>query len=182
MTSETVYRDAKPGDVPLREDHGMADTRIQIVRGAPHDIPVVKSLLREIETETQSDGLCAQRLAEAGLDHSLASFDSLTSDSFWLLLALVADTPVGYATLVRMPKADVRVAVLYLDEIHVLKQHRRCGVASALIHEAEAITREIGAWRMRLLVDPGNDAARRLYASLGFDESELILCQRSVAT
>lgn len=158
----------------------MEETAIRVIRARPSDLPLVKSLFRSIERESQPDNPDAMDRAEAGLDMSLGEFDFLSSDWFWLLLALRDGTAAGYATLVRMPKADARVAALYLDELHVLREHRRRGVASALLSEATRIAKEVRAWRIRLLVSPQNQGARSLYRSHGFVESEeVILCEKN---
>lgn len=158
----------------------MSKHDIQVIRAGREDVAELRSLFRHIAAESQPSNPEAQGAAESGFDRSLACFDFLASDSFWVLVARVAGEPVGYATLIRMPKADSRIAALYLDELHVLQLHRRRGGASALIREAQSIACTIRAWRLRLLVSPKNEAARRLYQSLGFDEMELVFCQKPV--
>jgi len=158
----------------------MTHTGIQIIRASSEDIDDIKSLFREMAAESHPDSPGAGQSAEAGLDRSLARFDFLGSDSFWFLLARLDGVPAGYATLVRVPKADQRVATLNLNELHVLEAHRRRGVASAIMREAQAIGEEIGAWRIRLGVSPGNLPGRELYAHLGFSERELVFCERPV--
>lgn len=164
----------------MHTNDGPAAQSIEIIRVKPEHAPLVKTLFRQIEAEAQPDNPAAPDLAESGFDRARASYDFLGSDACWLLLALRDGEAVGYATLVRIPKADARVAVLFLDELYVLERFRRHGVATALIHQGEAIAREIGAWRLRLLVDPNNEAGRQLYASLGFAMNELILCQQAM--
>jgi [ribosomal protein S18]-alanine N-acetyltransferase len=60
-----------------------------------------------------------------------------------------------------------------LDELHinnlaVLPEHRRAGVASALLVRVLADAEIRGAYRATLEVRTSNDAARRLYERLGF--------------
>jgi len=151
----------------------------QVIRAGRSEIALLRALFEQIEMESQPANTKAREMAATGFDNSLARFDFLASDSFWILVGLIGGQPVGYATLVRMPKADARVAALYLDELHVLKTHRRRGVASALLDEVTVIAKEVGAWRIRLLVSPHNQAARNLYRSLGFSEVEEILCEKT---
>ena len=158
----------------------MTDTGIQVIRAGCEDISDIKSLFREIEAESHPDRPEAGQSAEAGLDRSLAQFDFLRSDSFWFLLARLDGAAAGYATLVRTPKADQRIATLNFDELHVLEAYRRRGVASAIMREAQAIAEEIGAWRIRLGVSPDNLPGRELYAHLGFSERELVFCEKSL--
>ena len=153
---------------------------ITIVRAEPEHASVIKRLFRQVEADSQPEHPAAQDHAAYGFDKSRSVFDFLSSDSAWLLLAMHDDLPIGYATLARLPKADSRVGVLYLDELHVLKSHRRHGVGSALLREAEMIAREINAWRLRLLVGLKNDTAQQFYKAVGFDVSEAVFCQKEL--
>jgi ribosomal protein S18 acetylase RimI-like enzyme len=115
--------------------------------------------------------------AVAGLRASRAIYDLLASDSFWLLLARVGDQPAGLAAVARLPKADARGGFLFVDELTVLPAYRRLGVATALLRHVKALAAELGLAGVRLLVRPENEAARRLYRRLGFDESATLLCE-----
>ena len=64
------------------------------------------------------------------------------------------------------------------DEIHILNVavhpcHRRAGIGRLLMQEALREARELGATAVTLEVRRGNALARRLYASLGFEEAGL---------
>jgi GNAT superfamily N-acetyltransferase len=56
----------------------------------------------------------------------------------------------------------------WVHELYVKPAHRRSGVASALLAEAERFARGEGANRIRLGVLEGNGGARSLYDRLGF--------------
>lgn len=116
--------------------------------------------------------------AVAGLRASRQRFDLLASDSFWLLLAEVDGQPAGLAAAARLPKADARAGFLFVDELSVLPAFRRRGVARALLEHVLALVDELGLAGVRLLVRPENEAALRLYRSLGFEESATIFGQR----
>jgi ribosomal protein S18 acetylase RimI-like enzyme len=118
--------------------------------------------------------------AVEGLMRSRARHDLLASDSFWLLLAQVDAQPAGLAAVARLPKVDGRAGYLFVDELSVLPAYRRQGVATALLQHTLALADEWGLAGVRLLVRPENEAARRLYQSLGFDESATLFCQRRV--
>jgi ribosomal protein S18 acetylase RimI-like enzyme len=155
---------------------------IRIVRVTHADLPKFEAFLRNdaIQAEPSNPGTPLRFVA--GLHESLSSFDFLSSDSHWLLAAEIDGQYVGYLSAVRIHKVDGRIAVLFVDELMVLRQYRRRGVASALLLEAQAIAREIGAWRIRLCVEPDNQTARELYRKVGLEEIPILLCQQDLVT
>jgi ribosomal protein S18 acetylase RimI-like enzyme len=83
-----------------------------------------------------------------------------------LLAAFAAEKLVGSVQLklAGMPNARHRAEVA---KLMVLRDHRRQGIGSALLHEAEKQAREIG--RTLLVLDTRKgDPAERLYESLGY--------------
>jgi GNAT superfamily N-acetyltransferase len=77
------------------------------------------------------------------------------------LVAWEGDEPLGH----------VYLAVTGPPEVHdvsVRPEHRRRGVASALIAAAEQETRARGGDRLRIAVGVDNEPAQRLYRSLGY--------------
>jgi ribosomal protein S18 acetylase RimI-like enzyme len=85
---------------------------------------------------------------------------------------------VGYTAAARIPKTDDRIGFLYIDELHVLSGYRRQGHATRLLEMAVTHAMNLRLGGVRLLVDPENAAARRLYKKLGLIERTLILCER----
>lgn len=68
---------------------------------------------------------------------------------------------------------SVRVARLYLlNDLFVAAKARRQGVAAALLHEAEAYAKAVGAVGMTLTTAHTNLPAQRLYESLGWQRDE----------
>ncbi|MBV8221051.1 MAG: GNAT family N-acetyltransferase [Solirubrobacterales bacterium] len=61
---------------------------------------------------------------------------------------------------------------LYVDELDTDESFRRQGVATALMHAAQEIAREMAATAVWLGADDGNEAAHALYRSLGPQEVE----------
>lgn len=139
------------------------------------------ALLRAIAAEESPDDPFAADRAEAGLVASRAASDFTRSDSFWILLAHVDGEPAGYATICRIPKADERVGFLFVDELHVLRELRRRGVARALLARIDGLARELGLHGVRLLARPGNEPARNLYRQAGFEENPTVLYQKRLA-
>jgi len=101
----------------------------------------------------------------------------LTGDGAWVLLARVDGEPAGYALTCRVPKLDQRLGFLFVDELYVLREHRRRGVATALMREVQTLAQELGLAGVRLLVRTENAPARRLYQRLGFVEHSNLFCE-----
>lgn len=131
----------------------------------------VEGLWRAIAKECNPNDETAPSQAVEGLNRALQDFNFLESESFWLLLAQIDGRPVGYLTAVRIPKADERMGVLYIDELYVLNEYRRCGAGSALIGEVCRIGQELGFWRVRLNADQGNAEVCAFYEGNGFEHS-----------
>jgi ribosomal protein S18 acetylase RimI-like enzyme len=55
-----------------------------------------------------------------------------------------------------------------VHRLHVVKQHRRCGVATALMAAAEGAASQRQIERLLLEVEPDNGRARSLYEKLGY--------------
>ncbi|RDJ00036.1 GNAT family N-acetyltransferase [Dyella solisilvae] len=69
--------------------------------------------------------------------------------------------------------SSVRAARTYLlNDLFVAPKARRQGVAAALMHEAADHVRALGAVRMALTTAHTNEAAQRLYESLGWRRDE----------
>ncbi|PSQ49397.1 N-acetyltransferase [Halobacteriales archaeon SW_6_65_15] len=81
-----------------------------------------------------------------------------------VLVSTENDVPVGYLVAFHDEEAG------YVAEITVAPERRREGRARRLLGAAFDRLRSEGCSRVRLAVHPGNDPARRLYESLGFEE------------
>jgi GNAT superfamily N-acetyltransferase len=134
-------------------------------------------LLQAIEREIATSDLAAERAA-SGIRASLARYDFTRSDSCWMLLATVEAAPAGYASAVRIPKADARAGFLFVDELYVLRPFRRAGIARVLLDYVERFALGLGLAGVRLFVRPENAAARSLYRVSGYAESPTIFCEK----
>lgn len=74
------------------------------------------------------------------------------------------EDPVGYLVAFHDGEAG------YVAEVAVAPAHRREGRAKRLLTATFDRLRDAGCSEVRLAVHPENDAARRLYESLGFEE------------
>jgi ribosomal protein S18 acetylase RimI-like enzyme len=90
----------------------------------------------------------------------------LADDRHHLLLGYLDGRPAGFVSAVEVFHPDKKPE-LFLNEIAVVEEARRHGVARALIEELAGIGRERGCAAMWVLTDQGNPAAMALYASTG---------------
>jgi len=148
---------------------------IEIVRASSKHREDLTELAVRIEAEDHPDDPDVAKRAPVAVARSLDRYDALSSDSAWFLIAYAAGRPVGLAILTRIPKLDERVGLLYLDELHVVAEHRRRGVGRALLAAATDLLAELGLAGIRLLTRPENGPARSLYESFGFRGGETIL-------
>lgn len=84
-----------------------------------------------------------------------------------LLLAYTGDgEPVGMISGIEITHPD-KGTEMCLYELGVAEEHRRLGIASALVRALSDIARDRGCHGMWVPVDAGNDAALATYASVG---------------
>jgi GNAT superfamily N-acetyltransferase len=86
------------------------------------------------------------------------------------LVAWDGAKPVGHA-LVAWERTELGVPEV--QDVYVLPEHRREGFAAALTGAAERLAAERGHGRLSLSVGIGNEAARQLYAKLGYADADL---------
>lgn len=124
------------------------DFAIAIRRAGPPDAPTVAALH-------------AASFAEAWDAASMAEF--LGSPSCLCLIAAPRGESLPQAFLIARKAGDEAELIT----IGVAPDHRRRGLARALVEAAAADLRSAGAAKLFLEVEEGNGAARGLYASLG---------------
>jgi ribosomal protein S18 acetylase RimI-like enzyme len=122
------------------------------------------------------------RRASAGDEHEVARFEAafdddvlpdetrrfLVDERHHLLLGYVDDRPAGFVSAVEVFHPD-KPAELFLNEIGVVDEARRRGVARALIEELKRLGGERGCGSIWVLTDEDNEAAMSLYHSTGGD-------------
>jgi GNAT superfamily N-acetyltransferase len=144
--------------------------KIEIVPATSQHLLEIQDLWHAIAQESEPNDENASAHAVQGLNQSMQRFDFFASDAFWLLLARLDGKPVGYLTAVRIPKADDRIGVLYIDELYVVQAYRRLGIGSALVKGACSIGQELGYWRVRLNADPNDPRVHAFYRASGFSD------------
>jgi GNAT superfamily N-acetyltransferase len=86
------------------------------------------------------------------------------------LVAWDEGTPIGHAYLAW---TETELGVPEIQDVYVLPERRREGIATGLTRAAEQLVAERGHDRCSLSVGEGNHAARRLYTGLGYADAGL---------
>jgi GNAT superfamily N-acetyltransferase len=96
----------------------------------------------------------------------LSRLDQQIDEGSTYLIAWDDDRPVGHA---HIAWVGTHLGVPEIQDVFVLPEHRRQGIAAQLTHAAEREARVRGWERISLSVSQdGNVAARSLYAKLGY--------------
>lgn len=136
-----------------------------IRRLGPHDIAPMRSLNALFARVFDDAASYASNLPEAS---HLARI--LARDHVIALVASVGDTVVGGLVAYRLDKLEQARSEVYLYDLAVEAEHRRRGIATALIEHLVAIAAAQGAWVVYVQADHGDDPAVALYEKLGARE------------
>lgn len=94
----------------------------------------------------------------------------LAGDSFIALVAVEGGAVVGGIAAYELRKFEQERSEIYIYDLAVSEQHRRQGIATALIDGLRAIAAERGAYVVYVQADYGDDPAIALYTKLGTRE------------
>ena len=97
----------------------------------------------------------------------------LGGDTFVALVALEGDELIGGLVAYVLDKLEQERSEIYIYDLAVAQEHRRGGVATALIGRLQEIAANIGAWVVYVQADHGDDPAIALYGKLGSREDVL---------
>jgi len=101
------------------------------------------------------------------LDHLRQLLDD---EKFIVLAAQIDDEMVGALAGYELVKFEAERSEIYIYDLAVREEHRRRGVATALIEALKAIARGKGAWVIFVQADPPDAPAVALYDKLGTRE------------
>ena len=95
----------------------------------------------------------------------------LGDDTFFAVAAFADDKIVGALAAYELRKFEQERSEIYIYDLAVDANHRRQGVATALIKTLGEAARERGAWTMFVQADIGeeDEAANALYRKLSFE-------------
>jgi aminoglycoside 3-N-acetyltransferase I len=97
----------------------------------------------------------------------------LSSDSFIALAAVKDNEVVGGLAAYELTKFEQPRSEIYIYDLAVAEEHRRQGIATALILELKKIAAARGAYVIYVQADLGDDPAIELYTKLGIREDVL---------
>ncbi len=138
----------------------MADADIEISKANEGDIPALYRLVEAAGSSGKPAGFferCVEEQKDGVRD---------------VLLALRGGEPVGFVMLNGRPQYALykRLEIPEIQDLNVVPEMRRRGIATALIHRCENMAREKGCAHIGIAVgvDSGYGAAQRLYVKLGY--------------
>jgi ribosomal protein S18 acetylase RimI-like enzyme len=143
----------------------MAQPEIAVITpGDPDSVATVRGLFQEYATTLGVD-LCFQ-----GFDEELSRLPGeYAAPGGVLLLALVDGQPAGCGAMRPLPDADYPNAC-EMKRLFVRRAFRRFGLGRQLAQELMALATQAGYSTMLLDTLDDMEAAREMYASLGFEE------------
>jgi ribosomal protein S18 acetylase RimI-like enzyme len=130
--------------------------------------------------EGRDSAVVIELLAAQLAEHSLASggeqvargIEVAFQTGASLLVALEGSRVVGACLANRIASVEHGGAVLFIEELYVVPEARRRGVARALLGRLVSEAAASGVRAIELEVDEGHEPARALYRSLGFEANK----------
>jgi aminoglycoside 3-N-acetyltransferase I len=152
----------------LRYKGGMLPEAFQVRRLGPADVPLVRQL-NALFAEAFRDP--ESYASEPPSDDHLAAL--LAREHVFVLVALAGEAVVGGLVGYELDKFEKARREVYIYDLAVDAQHRRRGVATALIEHLRGIASQRGAWVIYVQADYGDDPAIALYEKQGVREEVL---------
>lgn len=94
----------------------------------------------------------------------------LSSDCFIAIAALAGGEVIGGLAAYELKKFEQRRSEIYIYDLAVAEEHRRQGVATAVIEELKRIAAARSAYVIFVQADHGDEPAIALYSKLGVRE------------
>jgi aminoglycoside 3-N-acetyltransferase I len=131
----------------------------------PADVNALRSLLKVFGKAFDDEARYCDRQPDSGYLGQL-----LAGDSFIAVVAINGEEVVGGLAAYELKKFEQRRSEIYIYDLAVLEQHRRKGLATALIEELQREAVRRSAYAIYVQADSGDDPAVALYSKLGVRE------------
>ena len=137
---------------------------------------MVKQLsVSDVELLKQLLGVFGEAFEDVGTYQNAVPGDDylralLQRPHFIVLVAMSGDEVIGGLAAYQLDKFEQDRREIYIYDLAVSEQHRRRRVATSLIVELKRLARERGVYVIYVQADKGDEAAIRLYESLGTRE------------
>jgi len=152
----------------------MSTSNISIVRVDKTNYDKFSSLIEWRRTGNETSDLSYYKNDK--MDNFFDKYNVLNSDTFFIFAAKLDNKFIGYINAVLIPKPDPRLGILYVDELWTAPKYRNYGVASILMNQVLALSKELNLWRVRLFVGSDNNVARNFYKKAGYLETDDCIC------
>jgi aminoglycoside 3-N-acetyltransferase I len=141
------------------------DSRFRIARLTPADLAAFRGL----------NAMFGQAFEDAEAYGANPPSDAYVADLLGkpqvaVLAAFLGDEVVAGLVAYELEKFEQARREFYIYDLAVLEEHRRLGLATALIDHLRGIARERGGWVIYVQADYGDDPAIALYEKLGVRE------------
>ncbi len=159
------------------EKKEVMQSSLNIRRGTPEDIPRIKQSLIDSWIEhakNEPELLDEERMKASNVEgYYKAAFDNPNCH------ILVAEQDGNFAGFIRADIQEIHNffkhnRILYLDDVYVLPEYRKRGVARFLLTEVETIAREAGIRRLQGRVYTFNKPIQSLLRELGYHSPHAI--------
>jgi aminoglycoside 3-N-acetyltransferase I len=145
-----------------------AQKPFSIHRLAPSDVAMMNAMLTMFGKAFEDVPTYSQARPDAAYLSRL-----LGSDTFIAIAAWKSGEVVGGLAAYELRKFEQARSEIYIYDLAVAAEHRREGIATALIRELQTIAAERGAYVIFVQADRGDSPAIALYSKLGVREDVL---------
>ncbi len=134
----------------------------------PSDVALLKQLIYVFGDAFEDPATYGGSIPEDAYLNSL-----LGKDNLMVIVSLLNDEVVGGLVAYELEKFEQARKEIYIYDLAVALDHRRKGIATALINKLKDVARKQGAYVIFVQADKGDDPATKLYESLGTKEEVL---------
>ena len=168
LISEAAGRRSCSSTAQLRYTCRMPSPHVTPRRLGPADVPLLRTLNALFGTAfADPETYGAEPPSDAYLEGLLAK------EHVVALVALAGEEVLGGLVAYELDKFERARREVYIYDLAVRAEHRRQGVATALIGHLREIAARRGAWVVYVQADHGDDPAIALYEKLGVREDVL---------